>query len=391
MKERMNINEAYKYLRIMQPRYRKARRKEKGRLLTEMQQVTSLHRKYLIQLMNGPPPQRKRRSRQRGRKYGAQVDDAIRVIGKALDWVCAERLKPALPKMARHLAKFGELRVTAELLEQLEQVSISTLRRIVNRVRQDEYRLPQRRGRPRYTNSVTARIPAGRIPWNIQEAGHFEVDLVHHGQAGVKGDYVHTVQFIDVCTGWSERVGVLGRSYRAIEGAFATIISRCPLPIREIHPDNGSEFMNHHLYRYFGERLKGAKLSRSRPWQKNDNRFVEQKNYSLVRAYLGHMYLHTSAQSEMLNDLYQDMWLYYNLFQPVMRQCERKVISTDSGIFRIRRRQDSAKTPMDRLLQTQSLDADAERHLLELFENTNPKALRETIYKKIDRLAATTV
>ena len=118
----MSINEAYKYLRIMQPRYRKARRKEKGRLLTEMRQITGLHRKYLIQLMNGPPPERKKRGRQRGRKYGAQVDDAIRVIGKALDWVCAERLKPALSKMARHLAKFGELRVTAELLEQLEQI-----------------------------------------------------------------------------------------------------------------------------------------------------------------------------------------------------------------------------------------------------------------------------
>ena len=103
------------------------------------------------------------------------------------------------------------------------------------------------------------------------------------------------------------------------------------------------------------------------------------------------MYLHTSAQLEMLNDLYQDMWLYYNLFQPVMRQCERKVISTESGIFRIRRRQDSAKTPMERLLQTQSLDADAQRYLLELFESTNPKTLRETIYKKIHRLAATTL
>lgn len=122
MEERMNIEERYKYLRMMQPRYRQAGRKEKGRLLSETEEMTSLHRKYVIQLMNGPPPHRKKRRRQRGRKYGAQVDDAIRVIGKALDWVCAERLKPALPKMARHLTKFGELRVTPGLLEQLEQI-----------------------------------------------------------------------------------------------------------------------------------------------------------------------------------------------------------------------------------------------------------------------------
>ena len=390
MEERMNIEERYKYLRMMQPRYRKAGRKEKGRLLSDMQQMTSLHRKYVIQLMNGPPPHRKKRRRHRGRKYGAQVDDAIRVIGKALDWVCAERLKPALPKMARHLTKFGELRVTPGLLEQLEQISISTVRRIVNRVRQDEYRLPQRRGRPRYVNSVAARIPVGRIPWDQPDPGHFEVDLVHHGKDGVKGDYVHTVQFIDVCTGWSERIGVLGRSYKVMEWAFETMVARCPMAILEIHPDNGSEFMNHHLYRYFGKKLKGAKLTRSRPWQKNDNRFVEQKNYSLVRAYLGHMYLRTSAQADMLNDLYNQMWLYYNFFQPVLRQCERKVVPTKSGIYRIRRKQDVARTPLERLLEKENLDPGAVQGLLDLYQRTNPRALRGTIYRKLHALAATT-
>ena len=173
MEERMDINERYKYLRRMHARYRGAGRKKKGELLTEMEQMTDLHRKYLIEMMSGSPPERKRRSRQRGRKYGARVDDAIRVIGRALDWVCAERLKPSLPKMAVHLARFGELEVTPELLEQLEQISISTVGRIVKRVRQDEYRLPQRRGRQRYRNSVATNIPVGRIPWDEPEPGHF--------------------------------------------------------------------------------------------------------------------------------------------------------------------------------------------------------------------------
>lgn len=390
MEERMDIDERYKYLRMMHTRYRGAGRKKKGELLTEMEQMTDLHWEYLIEMMSGLPPKRKRRRRQRGRKYGARVDDAIRVIGRALDWVCAERLKPSLPKMAVHLARFGELDVTPELLEQLEQISISTVRRIVNRVRQDEYRLPQRRGRQRYRNSVATNIPVGRIPWDEPEPGHFELDLVHHGKEGVKGDYVHTVQFIDVCTGWSERVSILGRSYRAMKGAFDIVTARCPMPIREIHPDNGSEFMNHHLYSYFREKLKDAKLSRSHPWQRNDNRFVEQKNSSLVRAYLGRLYLNTSGQEDMLNDLYNDMWLYYNLFQPVLRQCERRVISTKSGICHIRRKQDIARTPLERLLETRSLGPGVEQRLLDLYHQTNPGALRETIYQKLHQLAATT-
>jgi len=119
---------------------------------------------------------------------------------------------------------------------------------------------------------------------------------------------------IDVATGWSERVALLGRSYLVMQDAFERIMARLPFPVREIHPDNGSEFLNHHLLRYFGQKLKGAKLTRSRPWQKNDNRFVEQKNDTLVRAYLGHERLDTAAQTQALNALYDQMWLYYNLF-----------------------------------------------------------------------------
>ena len=156
--------------------------------------------------------------------------------------------------------------------------------------------------------------------------------------------------------------------------------------------------MNHHLYRYCGKKLQGAKLTRSRPWQKNDNRFVEQKNYSLVRAYLGHMYLRTSAQADMLkalalavlNDLYIQMWLYYNFFQPVLRQSERKVIATKSGICRIRRKQDVARTPLERLLEKENLDPGTVQGLLGLYQWTNPRALRDTIYRKLHALAATT-
>ncbi len=112
----------------------------------------------------------------------------------------------------------------------------------------------------------------GRIPWDIHEPGHFEVDLVHHGGDSSAGEYVHTVQLIDVATGWSERVVVLGRGQAAMEVGFRHILERLPFPIKELHPDNGSEFFNHHLVRFWKEKVVGVTLSRSRPYQKNDNR-----------------------------------------------------------------------------------------------------------------------
>ncbi len=117
-----------------------------------------------------------------------------------------------------------------------------------------------------------------RIPWETSDPGHFEVDLVHHGGESTDGTYVHTLQMIDVATGWSERVAVLGKGQQAMEAGFRRILERLPFAVKELHPDNGTEFFNHHLVRFWGEAITGLTLSRSRPYQKNDNRFVEQKN-----------------------------------------------------------------------------------------------------------------
>ena len=142
---------------------------------------------------------------------------------------------------------------------------------------------------------------------------------------------------VDVTTGWSERVAVLRRGYIAMQDAFQRILARLPFPVLELHPDNGSEFFNTHLLQFWGERVRQAELSRSRPWQKNDNRFVEQKNDSLVRAYLGKQRLDTVAQTRALNALYDKMWLYYNLFQPVMRMCSKEYQTLADGSLRLHR------------------------------------------------------
>ena len=160
-----------------------------------------------------------------------------------------------------------------------------------------------------------------------------------------------------------------------MERAFAQVMARLPFAIKELHPDNGSEFFNAHLVRFWKERVTGVTLSRSRPYQKNDNRNVEQKNDTLVRQYFGQLRLDTPEQVAAGNALYERMWLYYNLFQPVMHLSE-KIVEGD----KVRRKWDQAQTPYQRLLATGVLSPQQQERLQLLYEQTNPLLLRQEIY-----------
>ena len=369
--EKMSVDERYKYLRMMQRRYKEADRKGKSELLEEMEAVTGQHGKHLIRQMNGQI-ERQRRRRERGRTYGPEVTYALRVIAESLDHICAERLQPNLVWMGKHLAAHRELVVSDDLLEKLGRISVSTTRRLLAEQPRDQPRLP--RAGPRQANRVASQIPAERIAWDEAEAGHFEVDLVHHCGVSAAGHYVHTLQMIDVATGWSERVALLGRSYRVVQDGFERILARLPFEVLEVHPDNGSEFLNDHLLRFWKDIARIEHLSRSRAWHKNDNRFVEQKNDTLVRRYLGYDRLDTVEQTNLLNQLYELMGLYYNGFQPVMRLCEKIVLPADDGRgTRIKRRFDDAQTPFDRLCATGELDKSQRVHFEALRRQTNPR------------------
>jgi hypothetical protein len=371
--EGMTVDERRTCLKRRQRRYLAATREERSRLLDELVELTGLHPKSVVRLLKGPSLERQRRRRQREREYGAAVDDALRVIWASLDYYsCAERLTPALVETAEQLARHGELAVTDELLEQLGRISVSTVQRRLTRLRQDALRLP-RRG-PERANKVAREIPMRRIPWDTAEPGHFEVDLVHHSGPSTSGDYVHTFQMVDVATGWSERGAILGRSQRALEAGTRLILARLPGRVKELHPDTGPEFLNHHLVRIGGEAITGLQLSRSRPDQTNDTRFVEQKNDTLGRAYFGQARLDTAEQCAALNALYDQLWVYYNRFQPVLHLVEK----THDGA-RIRRKWDAAQTPFARLLATTVLDPTERERREHLYAETNPRALRRTI------------
>jgi hypothetical protein len=336
--DKMTIDERYSYLRIQQKRHRQANRRERGRMLDEMEEVTGLDRKTLIRHVRGRTIQWWARTRQRRRSYERALDNALRVIAGRLDHICAERFTPGVVSTARHLAAHHELELSPALLRQLERISVSTVRRRLRALAcLDLGQFPRRKG-PKAPNPATRHVPMKRIPWDEQEPGHFETDLVHHSGPVPCGDYVHILLMTDVATAWCEPAAVLGRSQRVMENGFRRILQRLPFPVLEVHPDNGSEFFNYYLVRFWKEAAQDIRLSRSRPFHKNDNRFVEQKNFSLIRAHLGHERLDSVAQTTALNDLYDKLWLYYNFFQPVLRLDEKTVLSNPAGTTSFRRR-----------------------------------------------------
>jgi hypothetical protein len=314
------------------------------------------------------------------------VDDALRIIAESLDNICAERLTPNLVWMAKHLARHGEMEVSQALLDDLGRISISTVGRRLARLRQDEPRLPRRS--PGRESAMLRDIPMVRLEWTIAQPGYFEVDLVHHCGNSATGLYIYSVQWIDVATGWSERRAVLGRGYEAMQDAFSCILGRLPFPVRGIHPDNDSAFFNHHMLAFWGRLVPRVYLSRSRPYHKNDNPRIEQKNRTLIRAFLGYDRLDTVAQLLAVNHLYDLMWVYYNLFQPVLHIKEKVLIQEEGQPTRVVRRHDKAQTPFDRLSETDAIRTEHREQLEGLRDETNPRQLRQEIYDTIDAIFA---
>jgi hypothetical protein len=382
--EKMTLDEVYKYLRLMKPRYLQADRVGKSALLDEMETVTGRHRKSLIRRLRGSV-QRRPRAHERERTYKADVDLALRRIWESYDYICAERLQPNLVSLAQQLAAHGELELPSALQTQLGEVGLTTVRERLRQFRQDEPQLARRAPGPR--NRTLADIPMQRIAWDEPVPGHFEVDLVFHSGPDASGEYGHTLQMIDVYSGWSERVAILGRSYRVMEDGFRRILRRVPFPVSHIHPDNGSEFFNEHM-RTFWAQYPHVHLSRSRPYQKNDNRFVEQKNSSLVRRYLGDIRLDTVAQIQALNAIYGKLWLYNNTFQPSLRLIEKTYVpATEEKPAHLKRKY-SALTPWQRLCSAKVVAPDIQQLLQLRIDITNPRQLRQHIYFALEQLFA---
>jgi len=361
------------YLVELRKEYERASPLERGRLLDEAQKRTRLNRKYLIRLLNRPlRPVRVRHGRRgRPRAYGAAVVTALVTIWEMFEYPCGQRLAPILRRQVERLRKLGELLCTEEVAAKLGRISASVIDRLL--AREKQVRHLKRERNPSVHPLLYQRVPVKvASEWDTREVGNLQVDYVAHCGRSTGGEYVHTLSTVDIASGWWEGQAIPGRSQRATEEGLKQIRARCPFRIREIHPDNDSGLINDLLWRY----CRGARIrmSRSRPYKKNDNAWVEQKNWTHVRKVVGYRRYDTTRQMALLNQIYEVARLYQNFFQPVI-----KLVSKTRVRGKIHRKYDQPRTPYERLLESKQISRQKARELRTIYESLNPAELHRRL------------
>jgi hypothetical protein len=376
------------YLVELRKEYERASPLERGRLLDEAQKRTRLNRKYLIRRLNRPlRPVRTRRSRRgRPRAYGVAVLSALVTIWEMFEYPCGQRLAPILRRQVERLRKLGELLCTEEVAAQLGRISASVIDRLLAPEKQARHLKRERN--PSVHPLLYQRIPVKvASEWDTRQVGNLQVDYVAHCGRSTGGEYVHTLSTVDIASGWWEGHAIPGRSQRATEGGLKQIRARYPFRIREIHPDNDSGLINDLLWRY----CRGARIrmSRSRPYKKNDNAWVEQKNWTHVRKVVGYRRYDTTKQMTLLNQIYEVARLYQNFFQPVI-----KLVSKTRVRGKIHRKYDQPRTPYERLLESGQISRKKARELRTIYESLNPAELHRRLNelrRQLFELADTTL
>jgi len=268
--------------------------------------------------------------------------------------------------------------MTAEIEDQLCRMSPSTIDRLLR---------PYRRlgGRRPFTTTKPGSLLKKSIPirtfadWEENRPGFLEADLVPHCGESSEGFYLTTLCMVDVASGWSECIGVWGKGQDRVGGAVHRVRKRLPFPLLGLDSDNGSEFINQHLYNYC--RREGITFTRSRSYKKNDSCHVEQKNWSVVRRLVGYDRYNSHAALEALNRLYDVLRLYINFFQPVM-----KLLSKTRRGARVHKVYDTAKTPYQRLLEAGVLTEARQQELAATYHGLNPVLLLKQINENLEYL-----
>lgn len=359
----------------LQGRYVQAGRKEKGQILDEFVAATGYHRKWAVGLLRqGPPPARPGRGG-RPRVYSAVVVGALRQVWEASGELCGKRLAPFLDELVPALEAEGALDVEPAVRTALLAMSAATMDR-----RLRPFRLQQRRGlgttKPGTLLKQQVSVQT-YTPWDEQRPGFVEIDLVAHCGTTTAGHYVNTLTVTDVATGWTECAAVWGKGQTAVCGALEQIRDRLPFPLRGIDSDNGSEFLNAHLVRWCEQ--EQLTFTRSRPYWKNDQAHVEQKNWSVVRRLLGYDRYETEAELALLQRVYQGLRLWTNHWQPVL-----KLIGKEREGAKVRKQYDTAQTPYRRVLTCDGLTPHARARL----EHEHAAAGPTTVWKQVETARA---
>ena len=384
---RLTLTTRQELTKEVRDRYWRASKKQKTLILDQFVASTGYHRKYAVAVLRQKP--RRDRTpdvstagtagvRRRRRIYTQDVTDALVLIWKTCAYIGSKRLHPFLPEMVRVLESYGELRVPDQTKQLLLTISRATIDRLLK---------PARRGQTRHGRSTTkpGTLLKKSIPirtwndWDDARPGFLEIDLVAHTVESTEGDYLATLNCVDVSTAWSECMIPRNRSEHAVCEALEAIRQRLPMPLLGIDSDNGAEFINNHLKRYCDR--EHITFTRSRPYKKNDQAHVEGKNWTVVRRFMGYERYEGDVARIEINALYQDIRLHVNFFQPVM-----KLVSKTRIDGKVKKVYDTAKTPYQRVLASADVTQDTKDALTALYNTLNPVALYDRIQKQLDHI-----
>jgi hypothetical protein len=364
-------------LATIRPRYRKASKKEKQKILDEFVAVTGYHRKYAIRLMNSEEYKKRRKKPGPRRIYQGEVVTALEYIWEICGQICSRRLQPFLPEIVKVLERNHEIHISGETKRLLLQMSRSSIDRCLSSTHRAH---PHGLSTTRPGTLLKKSIPVQTYtPWDEEKPGFMEIDLVAHCGDRAEGQFVNTLTSVDISTGWTDCQAVFPRNRHTVLQAIQAMQARLPFALLGLDSDNGSEFINEMLLQYC--QYQKITFTRSRPYHKNDQAHVEQKNWSVVRHLVGYERFETAVEYNLLQSIYADLSLYFNFFQPVLKLISKEIVEG-----RTIKHYDTAATPYQRVLASQLIPFNVKARLTNLYVTLNPVALRNSIDQKVHQL-----
>lgn len=343
----MDMQSRNQYLVELRTEYLKTKSKKKrGGLLDEAEKRTGLERKYLTQKLK-PKSNLDKLKMERKKKeqhYDNSIKPALVAMWRIFDNPCGQRLEPLLKSETGRLRKLGEISCSDIVAEKLKAMSSATIDRKLKHTKQIELaKAKYKKKHPLLYQSIPVKVFAEQ---DRSVLGNMQIDLVEHCGSSAAGQFANTLTATDIFSGWTEQSAVMGKSQENTKDGIDDARARCPFAWKEIHSDGGTEFINAHLFKYSAQ--TNLDFSRSRPYKKNDNCLVEQKNNTHVRRLVGYLRYDTVEEQNILNDLYcNELRLFKNFFQPVI-----KLVLKERFAGKIHRKYDKPRTPFQRLLES---------------------------------------
>ena len=381
----------------LKTRYSKATKKEKTKMLDEFCAVTGYNRCYaswILKMKSGKVlgymttrgkrikfviGKKKKTKKKRDKIYGYDVFLKLKKIWAIFDFICSKRLTPFMAEAVEKLEYHREIDLTDKVREKLTKISASTIDRLL-KSEKDKFRLGKGRKGTKPGTLLKHSIPIRTFAdWDNTKPGFTEVDLVGHDGGNSSGDYIQSLNFVDIATCWDETAACINKAQVHVFKALRAIIARFPFDVAGIDSDNGSEFINAIMLRYCEK--NEITFTRSRPYKKNDSCYVEQKNYSVVRRNVGYSRYDTEEELNLLNKLYIYLGHYTNYFQPVVKL----VLKTRTG-SRVTKKYDIARTPFRRVLESKYIGDKIKARLEVQYDSLNPVDLKRKISKLQDKL-----